>query len=83
MADKTDISDKVFLTPIAVAAWGEVAQKAVQALGRRIKPEEIGEEVIALNSDGKTLTVSCTIGNGEVTMIVPVGQWRWNTGSAN
>ncbi len=76
MLEKTDISDRVFLTPAAVQAWSELAKKAIQLVPTHLL-QDIGEEVITLNPDGKTLTVSCTIGKGEVTMLIPEGQWSY------
>ena len=82
MSNKEDISERVFITSEVFDGW---AVKALEEVRKRpgIKPSEISEEIIYLNPDQKTLTLSAVFRGDEVSMIIPPGQWRWNTGSAN
>ncbi len=74
--NKEDIADRVFITLEARDAWVALAQKTARAFPS-INPSEIGEEIIYLNPDEKTLTMSCSIRGGEVKMVIPEGHWSY------
>lgn len=77
MSDKKDISERILISPAALMAWSKIAQFAVQALSKK-DLHRIGEETITLNPYNKTLTVSCAMGDNEISMVIPEDHWMWN-----
>ncbi len=82
MSDEKDISGRVLITPVARHMWSLVAEKAVKALYQGL-PLSIGTEVVYLNPDNATLTVSCAVGEWRIAMIIPADHWSWDKSSDN
>ncbi len=80
MSSEVDL-DAVALTPAAVAAYCDFAERVARALslgGIVSDAADLPDERAKVGGDG-SLTVYVTLpeGKGEVSMTIPSGQWGW------